>query len=153
MQVRIFICNRGVPSCPFFVNFVPLARCCLLHPMLIRFGPSFFFGLATDFATDHRPVGPEVKCLARTASTAEFAPLGEDAAVEYFFASDASAVIEHTNRVIFLQVCPHLPSLKPVSSPLLGFTGFYWVLPASWFLDMGKLSMSTLTIDEKLGND
>ena len=25
-------------------------------------------------------------------------------AVEYFFASDASAIIEHTNRVIFLEV-------------------------------------------------
>jgi glucosamine--fructose-6-phosphate aminotransferase (isomerizing) len=29
--------------------------------------------------------------------------LGEDKEVEYFFASDASAVIEHTNRVIFLE--------------------------------------------------
>lgn len=28
----------------------------------------------------------------------------EDKEVEYFFASDASAVIEHTNRVIYLEV-------------------------------------------------
>jgi glucosamine--fructose-6-phosphate aminotransferase (isomerizing) len=41
--------------------------------------------------------------LPRSDSTAEFQPL-EDKAVEYFFASDASAVIEHTNRVIFLEV-------------------------------------------------
>lgn len=29
----------------------------------------------------------------------------DDKEVEYFFASDASAVIEHTNRVIYLEVC------------------------------------------------
>lgn len=41
--------------------------------------------------------------LPRTESTSEFQPL-EDKEVEYFFASDASAVIEHTNRVIYLEV-------------------------------------------------
>lgn len=35
--------------------------------------------------------------LPRSDSTAEFQPI-EDKEVEYFFASDASAVIEHTNR-------------------------------------------------------
>ncbi|CAL1264824.1 unnamed protein product [Larinioides sclopetarius] len=39
----------------------------------------------------------------RSDSTTEFCPIGEDKQVEYFFASDASAVIEHTNRVIFLE--------------------------------------------------
>ncbi|GFS56660.1 glutamine--fructose-6-phosphate aminotransferase 2 [Nephila pilipes] len=39
----------------------------------------------------------------RSDSTTEFHPSGEDKQVEYFFASDASAVIEHTNRVIFLE--------------------------------------------------
>lgn len=53
---------------------------------------------------DHRPVGHEVPILPRRESTAEFQPLGEDSEVEYFFASDASAIIEHTNRVIFLEV-------------------------------------------------
>lgn len=53
---------------------------------------------------DHRPVGPEVPCLPRRESTAEFQPLGENPEVEYFFASDASAIIEHTNRVIYLEV-------------------------------------------------
>lgn len=52
---------------------------------------------------DHRPVGHEMPVLARRDSTAEFAPLGENSEVEYFFASDASAIIEHTNRVIFLE--------------------------------------------------
>jgi glucosamine--fructose-6-phosphate aminotransferase (isomerizing) len=52
---------------------------------------------------DHRPVGPEVPVLPRRESTAEFQPLGENSEVEYFFASDASAIIEHTNRVIFLE--------------------------------------------------
>uniref|UniRef100_A0A1B6EB27 glutamine--fructose-6-phosphate transaminase (isomerizing) n=2 Tax=Clastoptera arizonana TaxID=38151 RepID=A0A1B6EB27_9HEMI len=55
--------------------------------------------------TDHRPHGRQempVPLLPRSDSTAEFQPL-EDKEVEYFFASDASAVIEHTNRVIFLE--------------------------------------------------
>lgn len=41
--------------------------------------------------------------MARSHSTTEFSPLGDEKEVEYFFASDASAVIEHTNRVIFLE--------------------------------------------------
>uniref|UniRef100_A0A1B6D431 glutamine--fructose-6-phosphate transaminase (isomerizing) n=1 Tax=Clastoptera arizonana TaxID=38151 RepID=A0A1B6D431_9HEMI len=66
--------------------------------------------LATDhvpilYSKDHRPHGRQempVPLLPRSDSTAEFQPL-EDKEVEYFFASDASAVIEHTNRVIFLE--------------------------------------------------
>ncbi|CAF0764622.1 unnamed protein product [Brachionus calyciflorus] len=38
-----------------------------------------------------------------TNSEAEFHPLGANKKIEYFFASDASAVIEHTNQVIFLE--------------------------------------------------
>jgi len=34
---------------------------------------------------------------------AEYHPLGSNKNIEYFFASDASAVIEHTNQVIFLE--------------------------------------------------
>jgi len=53
--------------------------------------------------SDHRPHGrQEIPILPRSESTSEFQPL-EDKEVEYFFASDASAVIEHTNRVIFLE--------------------------------------------------
>jgi glutamine---fructose-6-phosphate transaminase (isomerizing) len=54
---------------------------------------------------EHRPHGRpsvDVPALPRTDSTSEFMPL-EDKTVEYFFASDASAVIEHTNRVIYLE--------------------------------------------------
>ncbi|KAK6633924.1 Glutamine--fructose-6-phosphate aminotransferase [isomerizing] 2 [Polyplax serrata] len=69
--------------------------------------------LATDhipilYGKDHRPrnsssgnIGVPLQ-LPRSDSTAEFQPI-EDKEVEYFFASDASAVIEHTNRVIFLE--------------------------------------------------
>lgn len=54
--------------------------------------------------TDHRPHGrTELPVIPRSESTSKFQPL-EDKEVEYFFASDASAVIEHTNRVIFLEV-------------------------------------------------
>ena len=41
--------------------------------------------------------------LARSQSTTQFTPLNDDKVVEYLFASDASAVIEHTNRVIYLE--------------------------------------------------
>ncbi|XP_022247295.1 glutamine--fructose-6-phosphate aminotransferase [isomerizing] 2-like isoform X1 [Limulus polyphemus] len=57
---------------------------------------------------DHRPcltstIPTTTAGMKRSESTTEFCPLGEDKEVEYFFASDASAVIEHTNRVIFLE--------------------------------------------------
>lgn len=42
--------------------------------------------------------------LPRSDSTAEFQPI-EDKEVEYFFASDASAVIEHTNRLANFITC------------------------------------------------
>ncbi|XP_048513338.1 glutamine--fructose-6-phosphate aminotransferase [isomerizing] 2-like isoform X3 [Athalia rosae] len=65
--------------------------------------------LATDhvpilYGKDHRPHGrgSDLPIIPRSDSTSEFQPL-EDKEVEYFFASDASAVIEHTNRVIFLE--------------------------------------------------
>lgn len=41
--------------------------------------------------------------IQRTGSTTDFGPEGEEQQIEYFFASDASAIIEHTNRVIFLE--------------------------------------------------
>ncbi|EDV94350.1 glutamine--fructose-6-phosphate aminotransferase [isomerizing] 2 isoform X1 [Drosophila grimshawi] len=55
-------------------------------------------------AVELRPHGQtrELPVLPRSDSTAEFMPL-EEKEVEYFFASDASAVIEHTNRVIYLE--------------------------------------------------
>ncbi|XP_030370746.1 glutamine--fructose-6-phosphate aminotransferase [isomerizing] 2 [Scaptodrosophila lebanonensis] len=66
--------------------------------------------LATDhvpilYAKAHRPHGQQYQLLPSAAGadcSAEFQPL-EDKEVEYFFASDASAVIEHTNRVIYLE--------------------------------------------------
>ncbi|XP_026472558.1 glutamine--fructose-6-phosphate aminotransferase [isomerizing] 2 isoform X4 [Ctenocephalides felis] len=66
--------------------------------------------LATDhvpilYGKEHRPHGlarGDVPVLPRSESTSEFQPL-EDKEVEYFFASDASAVIEHTNRVIYFE--------------------------------------------------
>ncbi|KAL7015433.1 hypothetical protein ACKWTF_016453 [Chironomus riparius] len=62
------------------------------------------YGKDQLFILEHRPhgVGREVPMIPRTESTSEFQPL-EDKEVEYFFASDASAVIEHTNRVIYLE--------------------------------------------------
>jgi len=64
--------------------------------------------LATDhipilYGKEHRPIGPkDVPLIPRNDSTSEFTPVDEKE-VEYFFASDASAVIEHTNRVIYLE--------------------------------------------------
>ncbi|XP_049819375.1 glutamine--fructose-6-phosphate aminotransferase [isomerizing] 2-like isoform X2 [Aethina tumida] len=52
--------------------------------------------------TEHRHHGRgEVPTLPRTGSTAEFNP--EDKQCEFFFASDASAIIDHTNRVIYFE--------------------------------------------------
>lgn len=51
----------------------------------------------------HRLGRGDLPVIPRSESTSEFMPL-EDKEVEYFFASDASAVIEHTNRVIYLEV-------------------------------------------------
>jgi len=54
---------------------------------------------------DHRPPSKEnlnVGVGTARNEDAEFKPLGEDKEVEYFFASDASAIIEHTDRVIYL---------------------------------------------------
>ena len=36
-------------------------------------------------------------------STTDFEVMGDQKEAEYFFASDASAVIEHTNKVIYLE--------------------------------------------------
>ncbi|TDG49260.1 hypothetical protein AWZ03_004349 [Drosophila navojoa] len=69
--------------------------------------------LATDhvpilYTKAHRPHGqPQFQLLPSGRAcnvdvSAEFQPL-EHKEVEYFFASDASAVIEHTNRVIYLE--------------------------------------------------
>ncbi|KAH8380702.1 hypothetical protein KR009_009101, partial [Drosophila setifemur] len=68
----------------------------------------------TRLATDHIPIlygkgkrplvlplSMLVSLIPRSESTSEFMP--EEKEVEYFFASDASAVIEHTNRVIYLE--------------------------------------------------
>ncbi|XP_056647718.1 glutamine--fructose-6-phosphate aminotransferase [isomerizing] 2-like isoform X2 [Diorhabda sublineata] len=61
------------------------------------------YGKDADSNPEHRPHGRgEFPTLPRTGSTSEFEPL-EDKQVEYFFASDASAIIEHTNRVIYFE--------------------------------------------------
>ena len=41
--------------------------------------------------------------MPRSLSMSNFEIVGESKEAEYFFASDASAVIEHTNRVIYLE--------------------------------------------------
>ncbi|XP_059219874.1 glutamine--fructose-6-phosphate aminotransferase [isomerizing] 2-like isoform X2 [Stomoxys calcitrans] len=67
--------------------------------------------LATDhipilYAKEHRPHGhskqQSMLSVTSTESLAEFMPL-DDTEVEYFFSSDASAIIEHTNRVVYLE--------------------------------------------------
>ncbi|XP_065370845.1 glutamine--fructose-6-phosphate aminotransferase [isomerizing] 2 isoform X8 [Calliphora vicina] len=67
-----------------------------------RRGSPLLVGIKTKtrLATNHIPI-LYGKVLPRSESTSEFMPLEKE--VEYFFASDASAVIEHTNRVIYLE--------------------------------------------------
>ncbi|TMW47995.1 hypothetical protein DOY81_006925, partial [Sarcophaga bullata] len=79
-----------------------------------RRGSPLLVGIKTKtrLATDHIPIlyGKDhrtpmqtrnLSVLPRSESTSEFMPVDKE--VEYFFASDASAVIEHTNRVIYLE--------------------------------------------------
>ena len=79
-----------------------------------RRGSPLLVGIKTAnrLASDHVPIfyskdergrEPSLTLLRRDSSRAEFTPLGEDHAAEYFFASDASAIVEHTNRVIYLE--------------------------------------------------
>lgn len=56
----------------------------------------------TRLATDHVPILYGKEGGKKLPASSQFQPM-ESKGVEYFFASDASAVIEHTNRVIFLE--------------------------------------------------
>lgn len=76
-----------------------------------RRGSPLLMGVRSEhkLSSDHIPIlyrsGLEKKgncSLARVDSTTCLFPV-EEKAVEYYFASDASAVIEHTNRVIYLE--------------------------------------------------
>lgn len=76
-----------------------------------RRGSPLLVGVKTQakLSTDHIPVLYSkdhrgfINTTQRVDSTTEFHPVGEESEVEYFFASDASAIIEHTNQVIFLE--------------------------------------------------
>jgi glucosamine--fructose-6-phosphate aminotransferase (isomerizing) len=59
--------------------------------------------VSTQDQRGHLSASLAIPILPRAESTAQFGPLGEDKEVEYFFASDASAIIEHTNRVLYLE--------------------------------------------------
>lgn len=59
-------------------------------------------GLTPNLMTPVAVQSPMVRPDSAVAE-AEFHPLGANKNIEYFFASDASAVIEHTNQVIFLE--------------------------------------------------
>ncbi|XP_048472256.1 glutamine--fructose-6-phosphate aminotransferase [isomerizing] 1-like, partial [Rhincodon typus] len=76
-----------------------------------RRGSPLMIGVRSNhkLSTDHIPVlyrtCKEVTktCLASRTDDTSLYPVGEEKSVEYYFASDASAIIEHTNRVIFLE--------------------------------------------------
>ncbi|CAH1795223.1 unnamed protein product, partial [Owenia fusiformis] len=64
--------------------------------------------LSTDhfpilYSKDHRGSGGINPPSIQRDETTEFHPTGPQKVVEYFFASDASAIIEHTNQVIYLE--------------------------------------------------
>ncbi|XP_037536446.1 glutamine--fructose-6-phosphate aminotransferase [isomerizing] 1 [Nematolebias whitei] len=88
---------------------------CVHYPgeaVVTRRGSPLLIGVRSDhkLSTDHIPVlyrssGKEKKscnAIPRLDQDTCLFPI-EEKAVEYYFASDASAVIEHTNRVIFLE--------------------------------------------------
>uniref|UniRef100_A0A8D3A1H0 glutamine--fructose-6-phosphate transaminase (isomerizing) n=1 Tax=Scophthalmus maximus TaxID=52904 RepID=A0A8D3A1H0_SCOMX len=86
--------------------------CCFIKMLLCRRGSPLLIGVRSDhkLSSDHIPVlyrsstKDKKSCsgLPRTDQDTCLFPV-EEKAVEYYFASDASAVIEHTNRVIFLE--------------------------------------------------
>ncbi|KAE8618749.1 hypothetical protein XENTR_v10009483 [Xenopus tropicalis] len=72
-------------------------------PILYRSGQSMDFSLEEMSTLKDKGLDKKGSCsLPRLDSTTCLFPV-EEKAVEYYFASDASAVIEHTNRVIFLE--------------------------------------------------
>uniref|UniRef100_A0A3Q3DXE6 glutamine--fructose-6-phosphate transaminase (isomerizing) n=1 Tax=Hippocampus comes TaxID=109280 RepID=A0A3Q3DXE6_HIPCM len=82
-----------------------------IFSLMYRRGSPLLIGVRSDhkLSTDHIPVvyrssAKEKSCssLPRVDQDTSLFPVDEKA-VEYYFASDASAVIEHTNRVIFLE--------------------------------------------------
>ncbi|XP_043534729.1 glutamine--fructose-6-phosphate aminotransferase [isomerizing] 1-like [Chiloscyllium plagiosum] len=76
-----------------------------------RRGSPLMIGVRSNdkLSTDHIPVlyrtCKEVtkNCPASRSDDTSLYPVGEEKSVEYYIASDASAIIEHTNRVIFLE--------------------------------------------------
>ncbi|XP_064595082.1 glutamine--fructose-6-phosphate aminotransferase [isomerizing] 2-like isoform X2 [Liolophura sinensis] len=62
---------------------------------------------STKFTADHIPVffrkDGQGKPVSRQDSFMEFHPMGPNRQVEYFISSDPSAIIEYTNRVIYLE--------------------------------------------------
>ncbi|XP_030370185.1 glutamine--fructose-6-phosphate aminotransferase [isomerizing] 2-like isoform X2 [Scaptodrosophila lebanonensis] len=92
-------CVASRRSSPLLVGIKTKTRLATDH-IPILYGKDAESGKPTEI----RPHGQtrELPVLPRSDSTSEFMPL-ENKEVEYFFASDASAVIEHTNRVIYLE--------------------------------------------------
>ncbi|XP_002736444.1 glutamine--fructose-6-phosphate aminotransferase [isomerizing] 1-like [Saccoglossus kowalevskii] len=78
-----------------------------------RRGSPLLVGIAAKnkFSTDHIPISYRDNrghhdsgiTLERSDSLVGFQVVGDNKEVEYYFASDASAIIEHTNRVIYLE--------------------------------------------------
>ncbi|XP_071106428.1 glutamine--fructose-6-phosphate aminotransferase [isomerizing] 2-like isoform X5 [Haliotis cracherodii] len=62
--------------------------------------PILYSKASFDVKGDHRGF---VGSAHRNEDQTEFHPVGPNKEVEYFFASDASAIIEHTNQVIFME--------------------------------------------------
>ncbi|XP_064624095.1 glutamine--fructose-6-phosphate aminotransferase [isomerizing] 1-like isoform X3 [Lineus longissimus] len=66
-------------------------------------GPLFLAQAEVVDSDDHRGMLQAPTGLQRVESTTELTPIGDAKEIEIFFASDASAIIEHTNQVIFLE--------------------------------------------------
>uniref|UniRef100_UPI00398F1F00 glutamine--fructose-6-phosphate aminotransferase [isomerizing] 1-like isoform X5 n=1 Tax=Pristiophorus japonicus TaxID=55135 RepID=UPI00398F1F00 len=78
-----------------------------------RRGSPLMIGVRSNYklSTDHIPVLYRTSCkevktscsVPRTDGSTSLYPVGEEKSVEYYIASDASTIIEHTNRAIFLE--------------------------------------------------
>uniref|UniRef100_A0A8B9QD55 glutamine--fructose-6-phosphate transaminase (isomerizing) n=1 Tax=Apteryx owenii TaxID=8824 RepID=A0A8B9QD55_APTOW len=99
IQQLVIYFEKGGRSSPLLIGVRSEHKLSTDHiPILYRTGKWFWSSSASLMSKDKKG-----SCnLSRVDSTTCLFPV-EEKAVEYYFASDASAVIEHTNRVIFLE--------------------------------------------------
>ncbi|XP_061427461.1 glutamine--fructose-6-phosphate aminotransferase [isomerizing] 2-like [Lethenteron reissneri] len=90
----------GVRSNGFSADEIPIRYRKASHCHRIMFNSHLENTEVEDISTGSHE---KAVLISENSTDTSFNHLGDDVAVEYYFASDASAIIEHTNKVIFLE--------------------------------------------------